>query len=361
MYQIRFEAQPQILKVEAPESSINALEYVSLKHCGFVDIQCEREQESFRILSLLEKGRWKADRLEKNKLSANFQGNPLWPAKSLQGYDFLMKYFGLVGSYSEDLCVIPSTNTINSKILALHSAKGIETDRIFLFKETIDYSSDSIVGNRAYVDTFIDQRKLPMAPVEFRDSVHDWSYHFITLLFTDYLEAIRLSLSHIRASIPEDPNLYDYEWNYYGHQLNKKGEMQGCERTSKLTRKSAVYQQMAISLDVATAKIIQLLAIRKQGLLERCQSEVAAVELYMSGDAKAIVDRILWNDKDRSEFVSSFLSRPFPKIDQSAIEYILGALHSLNKTAEKLVSPELNRMRDRAFQRVFCGPCFAGR
>ncbi len=270
--------RPVILKTEAPASQIPRGDYITLLHRGNLDLG----PFQFRLISRLPETKWSAARLEKNRLSANFQGNPLWPERVLSPYESLSRYFFLKASSSEQSCILPMALTLNSKI------NDLLGDR-FGFQEFEESLTD-----KDYVDTFIDSGRLPMANPIDRDSVHDWAYHFVTFLFTDYLENVRSNLLWIRKRIHLFQGTTNYSWNYYGHSLNEKGQMEGQGQLEEMNHEAAIYRQMAIALDVATAKFVQLMALEQQGQIERCQAEIQAVGVFLNGVTSESIKTILW-------------------------------------------------------------------
>lgn len=275
-----------LLRTESPQSPIPFTEYVTLIHQGTFS---DGEGDSYRILSRVQGSSWSARRLERDRLSANFQGDPLWPKKVLAKYKALSEYFAL-NSSAEDCCILPMTKTINRKL-------GLLTGSESGFRDLRDYSQP--ISDRAYVDAFIEYGILPMGEIQDRDSVHDWAYHFVTFLLPDYLMRVREALAFVRARIHLCHGETEYAWNYYGHTLNAQGQMQGRPVKEKMAHVDAVYRQMAISLDVATAKPVQLLALELAGRIQACQGEQRSVGVYMGGVTQEAIDQILWMEPKR--------------------------------------------------------------
>lgn len=335
-------AHPQTLSTEAPESALEATAYVTLQHRGLLTLNGPEGDEYYRLVSRPDSAPWNVARLEKNRLSANFQGNPLWPVRVLQNYPQLREYFGLNDAATELSCILPLARTINAKMQSL-------TQSSFAFQLIEDYPRDSHghIDTRDYVDTFIDQRKLPMAELTDRDSIHDWSYHFVTLLFSTYLENVRLNLLYIRENLDRFHGTTRYAWNYYGHTLDSEGQMRGKGVIEEMDARDAVYRQMAIALDVATAKPVQLLGLEQKGLIEKCPSEVEAIRVFSDGVRQEAVHHILWME----ESLEAKLNAPAKESQQHDI---LKAFHhrltELNRRAAQFVRPDLSNLRQAAFR-----------
>lgn len=328
---------PQILKTEVPEGDIPVSEYVSLCHLGFADLELVGDFEQYRLISRVESGDWKAVRLEKNRLSANFQGSPLWPQRALQRYPALSAFFGLSESSSENVCLIPTVETINRKLQKLMS-------------HDYRFERHKPLNAREYVNRFIDLRALPMAAIEDRDSVHDWSYHFLTFLFTDYLENVRASLKFIRDNLDVFQGEVVRTWNYYGHSLIE-GQMRGVAVESRLSHQDAVFQQMAISLDVCTAKIVQILCLKERDLLEKCRSEVSFLETFLSPINEAALKKHLWLEPE----IDALLERlpPTPSVRAEKLEAHLDrTLVALERRAQLLLCREASLQRVRYFHEI---------
>jgi hypothetical protein len=114
--------------------------YFSLKHGGLLRINYGDDCEEFRILTRIHDLPWSVVRLEKDRLSANFQGNPCWPQIILDSYQHLSDYLGLSQSVRENLCFVPTIATLNQKIkdLLLCAAAPLNED-LFLFCDESRY------------------------------------------------------------------------------------------------------------------------------------------------------------------------------------------------------------------------------
>lgn len=281
-------SEPTPLQTEAAATPIASSEYVTIQHRGTLKVG----GDEYRLISRLPTARWGAGRLERDRLSANFQGDPLWPQFVLQKYPNLLRYFALTGNSDEQNCILPMTKTINRNLVELANSE-------FGFMDYADYPFDEVgkVSARTYVDTFIDRGRLPMAPLEDRDSIHDWSYHFITFLFPEYLESVRQNLLFIRGNLYRFAGEATHSWNYYGHAVDEHGQMRGHGVVETMAYSEAIYRQMAIALDVATAKFVQLMRLELKGKVEQCKAERAAVGVFLSGVSAASVRKILWMEK----------------------------------------------------------------
>jgi hypothetical protein len=259
--------------------------FFSLKHRGILRINYGDHCEEFRILMRIHDLPWSVVRLEKDRLSANFQGNPCWPQIILAPYQHLSDYLGLSQSVRENVCFVPTIETINQKIKDLLLGAAPLNEDLFFFCDESRYERCTSPGlsDKSYVDTFIDFGYLPMGNLNSLDSIHDWSYHFISLMFPQLLKNIRSTLRVIRDHVSKFVGSTSYVWNYYGHTLDKDGKFRATQKLEHMNYDSAIYRQMAVSLDVGTAKIIQLLMAERNGLLNQVSTEIAWCELFMTG------------------------------------------------------------------------------
>lgn len=330
MYAADLAANPKVLNTDTPASPVPAVEYVNLLHLGFASCGSER----FRVLRRQDAAPWSAVRLEADRLSANFQGNPLWPEQAIRRYPELSEHFAL-GLSSPSTCWIPDQETVNAAL------KQLLGDQAYQFVGRKEMSDPQ------YVDLFIDERCLPMAPVEERDSVHDWSYHFVTFLFQEYLENVRLTLKWIRANMARFEGQVSREWNYYGHTHDEHGRMKGTAKLEVMPYTQAIYRQMAISLDVATAKIVQLLCLREKGMAARLAGELEFIRKFFGGVTAEGAQTILWLEKN--------LNLPSPtvgtgyRIECAPIKYLDTTLQALERKAQIHNSPCVRESRQKAF------------
>lgn len=336
MWQINL-VDPQVLKVDKPQSDIAATEYVSLCHRGFARVALGSLKEEYRIL-VRQGSSWQAVRLEKNRLSANFQGSPLWPALALAQFKNLQNYFGLDGASSKSVCLIPTPSTINQKLA------GLLAPLAFRFSEKMP------ICEKEYVDNFIDQGILPMAPIDDRDSVHDWSYHFVTFLFPEYMENVRQTLLFIRGNLSLFQGSVVRGWNFYGHSHDANGNMKGEAIPEQLYYQDAIYRQMAISLDVATAKIVQLLCLREKGLIGRCRSELDYIGCFFARVSRSSVHRMLFME---SNLDSLFQRLPAPEpLQCDVLNCIDENLRQLDQKAGKQMDLQAIQMRQSYFLQI---------
>ncbi len=290
-----------------------AQKYVTLSHRGFLTVGVDQ----YRLLSRSKASPWAATLLERNRISANFQGSPLWPQTALERYPALCRHFGLNSNVGRTSCILPVTKNVNDKLSRL-------TDCVFKFRDLSDYQlgEDGSLSAKLYVDNFIDDKVLPMGDFQNRDSIHDWSYHFLTLLMPDYLENIRLNLAFIRDHIEQFSGQTNYRWNYYGHSLNEIGALHIESVAEVMDHKAAVYRQMAIALDVASAKIVQLISIEQRGLLGNCKSEISTIGAFLKSVNKQALRTILWLEQDLP------FTAPNLEIDTNAVMPLIHAKFS---------------------------------
>ncbi len=332
---------PLSLKTQAPDSPFEMSEVVTLAHHGWATLPSSGNSERYRLVKRLDDAKWSAVRLERDRLSANFQGNPLWPHQVLQTYKQLSDHFGLEGAYTADACLLPSVETINQKL-----------NSIGLGDFTFQNAGEITLTDQAYVDAFIDDGYLPMAAPEDRDSIHDWSYHFLTLLFTDYLENVRLNLAWIRKNIGVFEGQVVRNWNYYGHRQDTYKKFIGEIKPEAMDWADAIYRQMAISLDVCTAKIVQILCMEQRGLLEKCSGELNIVSIFSNGVTDESLARILWLEPEPDSILSPPAVGAGRKYPPCAMTYIKAKLSYLEQKATTQISPELSAERAQFFDSI---------
>tara|TARA_Y100001935_G_C17308278_1_gene513898 strand:- start:2571 stop:3626 length:1056 start_codon:yes stop_codon:yes gene_type:complete len=310
-------SNPEILQIESVESDFDKEDCVSLVHRGTFRIG----GESFRLISRNGDSEWSGMRLEKDRISANFQGSPLWPQKALEDFPNLIAFFNLKSCSSDRSCILPMDSVINHRLRAL-DIQG------FSFKRR-----DSEISCEEYVDSFLAQGVLPMAPLVDRNSIHDWSYHFVTFLIPEYLESVQANLKWIRDRISLYSGLTNYSWNYYGHTLDDQGKMISFGIQEEMTYRDAIYRQMAVSLDVATAKIVQLLLLERTGHIKNCRTELLSVAIFMSGVHSDAIRKILWMEKD----FPFDLPDPFDFEKVNPMEFIYSKLAKTDLKAKKFI------------------------
>lgn len=294
-YDLDLVKAPALLSLETNPPETESLIYVSLRHRGLLSIRFGEEVERYRLLSRDPRAPWCVARLEKDRLSANFQGNPLWPHRVLRDFPNLCDHFALSHAFNDAACILPLTAEINDRLDLLLGRTLRTSPKRFGFQDASHYSATGgdLIPAQDYVDAFIDSGKLPMADVGERSSVHDWSYHFVTFLFEAFLENVRLNLELIRRNLGRFPGVTCYAWNYYGHTLDQGGKMKGHTVREELSHRAAVYRQMAVSLDVATAKLVQLLCLQQAGHGDRCRSEWEACEVFAGGVRREAIRNLL--------------------------------------------------------------------
>ena len=195
-----------------------------------------------------------------------------------------------------------------------------------------------------------------MAPITTRDSVHDWSYHFVTLLFDEFLENLRLTLKVIRGHLSHFTGETQYHWNYYGHSLDPTGNIKGHTVGEKMTYDQAIYRQMAISLDVTTAKLIQILLLHKKGMIDRCQSEIRWMETYLRGVSFESIQKILPFECHLEEKIELPANLGI-HLNSGLMDYCFEKLRQLNELAESLKNAELILYRKQVFEQLLSNHC----
>jgi len=343
-YQFYPARESRLLETETPATPLETSAYVTLEHRGWLSLAVNHKLENYRLLVRRGEGAWSVARLERDRLSANFQGNPLWPQKVLEPYKNLSGHFGLTDSSTDSACLVPLADTINGRLNELLPLQSGPV--IFGFEHGTE------LCNHSYVDRFIDFGKLPLADVTERDSVHDWSYHFVTFLFQEYLENVRLTLEFIRSRISLFSGTTAYAWNYYGHTLDERSQMKGSAVVEEMPYEEAIYRQMAISLDVCTAKIVQLLGLYSKGLIDQCQREVELIDLFSDGVTLAAVQRILWMEENLGARLQVPEGEGGYSLGPSPMGYLLATLDQLERSASVLVEKERLRERERIFSAI---------
>lgn len=341
MYELDLVAEPRLLRIEGRWDRRASLEFVSLSFAGTLALDGERY-----VVLVRAPGRpWTISRLEQDRLSANFQGNPLWPKQALSAYPKLSDYFGLSASASEDACLIPTYETVNAKLRAL-------VDERFGYRALASYPRDASgqVSSRAYVDAYIDRRELPIGDARDRDGVHDWSYHFVSLLFPALMDNIRRTLSTIREQLRLFHGDTIYDWNYYGHTLDAKGNTAGQPRRERLAYAEAIYRQMAIALDVGTAKVVQILAMERAGQLDRQGHELGLVRTYLAGVGPAAIRNVLWMERELELELSE--QQDALVYEGDPLAYLHAHLATLEQAAARLESGAAAARRSAVFAEV---------
>ena len=305
------------------QNPIKQESYVTLFNKG----KAHRKKDLKATHRVLEKNidsNWGAYQLERDRISANFQGNPLWPYNVLKKYQNIIKHFDLLPQLTQNICLIPTLEKINND---LESIK-LKNNKFKFYELKVDEK----ISEKEYVNMFIDQNLLPMATEKNRDSIHDWSYHFLTMLFPKYLELVQDCLRGIRNNLPHKNELNLYSWNYYGHTVDFEGKMRGIEKTCEMTCHDAIYRQMAISLDVATAKPIQLLLLSNSEPKKSLKNELRSIEVFFQVFCQKSFDKVIWQNLSRKRISIDFnkISENSNSIRLDVISYFESELQKLN-------------------------------
>ena len=101
----------------------------------------------------------------------------------------------------------------------------------------------------------------------------------------------------------------------------------------EMTYRDAIYRQMAVSLDVATAKIVQLLLLERTGHIKNCRTELLSVAIFMSGVHSDAIRKILWMEKD----FPFDLPDPFDFEKVNPMEFIYSKLAKTDLKAKKFI------------------------
>jgi hypothetical protein len=345
VYSLKLKPGYPLLTTEPPATPIDPLSYVSLRDCGTLT----HEGEAFRILRPAAPGHWCATRLENDRLTANFQGNPLWPFEVLDAYPNLAGLFGLFPSLSDDACIIPLPETINARLAQLHRTLSEGDDGCPWFRQVQAYDSydGELITDEDYIDSFIDHTAFPVSREETKDSLHDWSYHFMTLLFPSYFDGLRRTLAWVRTHISDFHGPSHHAWNYFGHTLDDNGYLVGNFRAETIPYRSAIYRQMSITLDSATGKPIQLLMLHKRGRLDRYEGERQAASAFLSGVTDWSVRCILFLEPEDAIIEAPVKCADVP--EQDIVDYMVSRLETLEHQASRLVDHRILAARRQAF------------
>jgi hypothetical protein len=244
--------------------------------------------QRYDILRLRPGAVWRIERIEVDKLTADLQGDPRWPAAALGRYPGLSGFLGLLRSYEDEFIAIPSAGTINKKLARLGEYYPLRFD----FQGAAGCAR-TLINVRCYVDQFIDFQRIPMQRPTTRPGIHDWSYHFLSMLFPDQLRNLRLNLALIRAASLSYLGAADDQWVYYGHTSDRAGRLVGVPRAEGIGARVAVYRRMGIAIDTMTGRLIQLLNAESAGMLDRCPSALELASLFLSPPSPESMRRIL--------------------------------------------------------------------
>lgn len=285
-----------LLNIQVPDHEANA--YTSLAYLGPRDVLVAGRSERYHVYERLPGEPWARVRLEADRLAANFQGNPLWPRQILRQHPTLTHHFGLCGESEGRVCLIPDVSLINMRLAELEGL-GAGDRPSFGFLPVADYpvDADGRIADETYVMRFVEEGVLPFDSVDRRDCIHDWSYHFPTMLFHRFL-------SHMRANLQWaiDHSAYEtddgraapsqQEWNYFGHSLDEAGRFRSMLIPERLSRRAALFRQLAIGLDSNCAKIVQFLKVGLDGQSANFSRAAALFNAFLSPPSPASMRQI---------------------------------------------------------------------
>ncbi|MEP1964238.1 hypothetical protein [Tateyamaria sp.] len=271
---------------------------------------------------------WFIARTSNDRWAVNFQGNPLWPQAILSPHPQMLEVFGLTTNKSDETTLVPSWYTINRTLKELSNRSKEGT--FFQFTE-------GHVETKNFVNQFIEDRKIPAGETGSLDFFHDWSYHFVPLLFSTYMENLRLTLLSIRSRLYDidDPSteFSEYSWSYYGHTLDELGQYVVSHRKERLSREDSIFRQMALSIDVFSAKLTQISFCLNCGFRDKIGNELVWAHNTLSVPSDITIRSVLPYEKDLRSFLNyqgdeNHLSRSDTlKLALKEFESSLGAHH----------------------------------
>lgn len=238
---------------------------------------------------------WFIARTKSDLIAGNFQGNPLWPSRCLRDFPSIKGFFGLSDDESVSECVIPDAVTINKRLELISTDLGESIN----YKYAVSIAENERLASSLefYVDSFVDRRLLPFGLPGTIDFLHDWSYHFLPLLYPFYLENIRLCLSHIRKRLFEFSFVSEKvsrQWNYYGHSLDSNGQYISDYRNEELSIRTTIYRQMARAIDVCTARVTQLSVCLVNGHRQQLKSALKDFAIFIGPLSNTAIERVLF-------------------------------------------------------------------
>jgi hypothetical protein len=294
--------------------------FVSLVDCGPPFTEGENRDRTIKSVVCND---WLRVRIEENRVSANFQVNPLCVPFILRRYPQLLHYFAIhadgfcyryVGgkdffTLSADSLTLPGYSDLNAKLQEIHSRVGVSS--CFTFLPVDSYRTAAAHGgfpeDAEYVQRFIESHFLPLGRPHTRNFAHDWSYHFSALLFPEILENLRLTIIEVLRGTDWRVEAREYEWNYYGHSLDESGEIQGQKKKELQTYSAYIYRQIAIAIDVVTAKIVKLLVrIDGDGFFMCTEDEAAMINSFRLPVSRNSLHKVLWMEVYNGDFFPEF-------------------------------------------------------
>ena len=287
--EINLALTPMPLKIGETSIDANLHDYVSLYNLGsFIrKPPGHGDHDAFKLYERIAGLPWMREKLERDRTSANYQGNPLWPTHVLKKMPYLASYFGLIDATDDKRCCIPGHQAINMRLGALLEA-GLDTAWSFAA-----YQDEQPFSDRAYVDAFVRNRTLPCAAEDTRDFLHDWSYHFISLLLPKFLEGVRLNveiLLYLAKKITIPTLTY---WNIYGHSEDERGQTKSLKIEEELAYHDAIARRIAIEIDVLTARPVQALMEILEGRPENARRIARFCGLFLSPPTQSSLRQLL--------------------------------------------------------------------
>jgi hypothetical protein len=287
--ELRLHASPRPLVLGEHAPGVDPCDSVSLLDLGQFHPALEdgAAAGAFQVYERITDLPWLRERLERDRTSANFQGNPLWPLQVLAGHPALAGWFGLNGAADDFRCCVPGGRAVTHRLARLCEA-GLGTTWSFA-----PYGDGEPFSDRKYLHAFLHDRTLPCAPEHSRDFVHDWSYHFISLLLPDFLENIRLNLEillRLAATVRLPTRV---RWGIYGHSEDADGLLLTRFIEEALPYDEAIARRIATEVDVLTARPVQALLASIEGKEARAVAISQPCVLYLGPPTQASLRHLL--------------------------------------------------------------------
>lgn len=282
-------ASPCMLALGETDAGADPRDSVSVQRLGefFPGEQSRRGDESFQLYERIDDLPWLRERIERDRTSANYQGSPLWPMQVLAAHPALAAWFGLGGAVADRHCCLPSCESIRQRLARLRDL-GMGTCWTFAA-----YRGDEPLTERAYVRAFLEDRTLPCAAEDSRDFLHDWSYHFLSLLLPDFLEGIRVNVDILlrlaaRVRLPTKQR-----WGVYGCSEDASGRLVTRFVDEALPYEEAIARRIAIGIDVLTARPVQALLESMAGREDKAVEISRPCALYLGPPTQASLQHLL--------------------------------------------------------------------
>lgn len=287
--ELRLHASPRPLALGEHELGIDPCDSVSLLDLGQFHPALEdgAQAGAFQVYERIKGLPWLRERLEHDRTSANYQGNPLWPLQVLAGHPALADWFGLRGAADDSRCCVPGGRAVMHRLARLREA-GLGTTWSFA-----PYRDGEPFSDQEYVHAFLQDRTLPCASEDSRDFLHDWSYHFISLLLPDFLESIRLNLEILMLLAAKIRLPTRDRWGIYGHSEDADGQQLTRFIDEALPYDEAIARRIAIEVDVLTARPVQSLLESIEGREARAAAISWPCALYLGPPTQASLCHLL--------------------------------------------------------------------